>query len=163
MSFEKETHLKLLKKKKVSKGHIYLSKNQILLKIQDHLKTRILFDGSHLWYVQTPPKKKPEIIKVDLTVNSKSNAFISFLFKSDFFFQHFRFNSSQVKGRSRILHFEPLLEDSDMESFSVKVEGKLILMAWLKWRNLGNEEKYTFSNIQFNQKFPAHLFQIDAK
>ena len=163
MSFKKETNLELLKKKKVSEGEIFLSKGRVLLKIKDHLNTQILFDGNHLWYIRLPIEEKKQIVKVNLKTKGKNNMLISFLFKSDLFFQNFRFISSRFKGRSRILSFEPKNPDSEIQFFSVKVEGKLILAAWLRWKNLGNEEKYRFFNIRFNQNIPISYFQIDTK
>ena len=161
MLFKKKTILKLLNKQKISHGKIFLSSGQILLAVKDHFNTRILFDGNDLWYIRSP--KNQEIVKIKLEETKEEKKPISFLFNPDLFFQKFRFISSRFKGRSQILNFEPIDAHSEIQRFSAKVEGKLILMIWLKWKDLGNEEEYSFSHIQFNQDIPAHYFQVSRK
>ena len=164
MNFEKKTFLKLLNKIKISKGEILISKGSIVLKVEDYLKTRILSDRNHLWYITSPPRERKQIVKINLkNVADKDKAFLSFLFYPELFFQVFQFVSSRPKGRTWILDFKPVNDDSDIQSFSVKVDGKLILKAWLKWKSLGNEEEYTFSNIRFNQKILPENFQINER
>ena len=147
----------------MSEGEIFLSKGRILLEVNDHLNTRILFDGNGLWYIRSPKKKEKQIVKMNLETAYGNKVFISFLFEPNLFFQSFRFVSSRFKGRSQILNFETIDADSEIQSFSAKVEGKLILTAWLKWKNLGNEEEYSFSNIRFNQDIPDHYFRVDSQ
>lgn len=161
MNFEKKTYLKLLKKTKVSKGEILMSKGSIALKMEDNLKTSIVSDRNYLWYMTSPPGEQKQTVKIDLRkVTGKNKMFLSLLFSPELLFQQFRFFSSRPKGRTWILDFKPVENDSEIQSFSVKVDGRLILKAWIKWKNLGNEEEYTFSNIRFNQKMAPENFQI---
>ncbi|MCY4322042.1 MAG: outer membrane lipoprotein carrier protein LolA [Bdellovibrionaceae bacterium] len=163
MDFEKKTYLKLLHKTKTSKGEIFLSKGSILLKIEDPLKTKIIFDGKHLWYITSPAGEKKQVLEWDIQTSLKNKSLLSFLFHPHLLFQNFRVVHSRPKGRTWIFQFEPIHNNSEIQSFSVKVDGKRILTAWIKWKNLGNEEKYTFSNIQFNQKIPLKYFQVSKK
>ena len=160
MKFEKKTYLKLLKKTKKSKGEIFLSGNSMLLKVEDALNTQILFDRNNLWYITEPKGSKKQVLKMDFSNKENNNTMLSFLFDPDSFFKEFQFISSQSKGRALILEFEPVDKNSQTQSLSVKVEGTLILQAWLKWKNLGNIEEYTFSDIRFNQKFSPNLFKV---
>ena len=160
MKFEKNTYLKLLKKTRKSQGEIFLSGNSMLLKVEDALNTQILFDRNNLWYITEPKGGKRQVLKMDFRKKENSNTMLSFLFDPHSFFKEFQFISSQSKGRALILKFEPVDKNSQTQSLSVKVEGTLILQAWLKWKNLGNIEEYTFSNIRFNQKFSPNLFKI---
>ena len=161
MNFQKETYLKLLQKTKTSTGHIMLSKGSMLLNFSDALKTRILFDRNYLWYMTAAEGEKRKIIKIDLKTSSKGKTLLSFLFYPDLLFKEFRFVSSRTKGRTWILNFEPADSGSEIESFSIKVDGKLILKTWFKWKNPANEEIYTFSNIRFNQTISKKNFQIN--
>ena len=161
MRFEKKTYLKLLHKTKISKGEVFLSKGSILLKMADPLKTKIIFNGKHLWYITSPSGEKKQVLKWDAKTSSKTKVPLSFLFRPDSLFHNIRFVLSRPKGRTWILNFEPLHNSSEIQSFSVKVDGKIILAAEIKWKNLGNEEEYTFSNIQFNQNIPLEYFQVD--
>ena len=161
MNFKKNTHLKILKKIKKSQGQIFMSKGSIALKVKDSLNTRIVSDKKYLWYITAPHGKKKQTVKIDLkNVAGGEKVFLSFLFSSKLLFQKFRFISSRPKGRTWILDFKPIEDSSEIHSFSVKIDGNLILKAWLKWKNLGNEEEYTFSDIRFNQKVLADHFQI---
>lgn len=161
MDFEKKTYLKLLKKTKVSKGEILMSKGSLALKMEDNLKTRIISDRNYLWYITSPPGEQEQTVKIDLgEMAGKNKVFLSLLFSPELLFQQFHFVSSRPKGRTWILDFKPVKTDSEIQSFSVKVDGRLILKAWIKWKNLGNEEEYTFSNIRFNQKISSENFQI---
>ena len=160
MKFEKRTHLKLLKKTKKSTGEIFLSGNSMLLKVKDALNTQILFNKNNLWYITQPKGRKKQVLKVDLHKEGKSNTMLSFLFNPDSFFKEFQFVSSQPKGRALILEFKPVKKGSKTQSLSVKVEGALILQAWLEWKNLGDIEEYIFSDIRFNQRLSPNLFQV---
>ena len=163
MHFKKRTYLKLLDKTKISFGEIFLSKGAFNLKVKDALKTQFVFDGKHLWYITSPREEQKQIVKLDTKTSHKSKLLFSFLFRPDLLFQNFRFISSRQKGRTWILSFEPVNIKSEIQSFSVKVDGKRILQVWIKWKNLGNEEEYTFSNIQFNQNIPSRFFHISKK
>lgn len=164
MNFEKKTYLHLLKKTKVSRGEILISKGSIVLKIEDSLKTRVLSDRNHLWYITSPLGEQKQIVKVDLKdVASKNKVFLSFLFYPDLFFQNFHFVSTRRKGRTWVLEFKPVSSDSDIKSFAVKVDGRLILKAWLKWKSLGNKAEYTFFHIRFNQEISPDNFQVNEK
>ena len=161
MNFKKSTYLKLLKKTKVSKGEILMSRGSIALKVEDNLKTRIISDRNYLWYITSPSGEQKQTVKIDLkNIAGKNKAFLSLLFSPELLFQEFHFVSSRPKGRTWILDFKPVKNDSEIQSFSVKVDGRLILKAWLKWKNLGNEEEYTFFNIRFNQKITSENFRI---
>lgn len=160
MKFEKKTYLKLLKKIKKSKGEILLSGTSMLLKVEDTLNTQILFDRNNLWYITEPVGRKRQVLKMDLSKKGKNNTMLSFLFNPESFFKEFQFISSQPKGRAVILEFEPIDKNSETQSLSVKIERTLILQAWLKWKNLGNIEEYTFSDIRFNQNFSPDLFKV---
>ena len=160
MKFEKKTYLKLLKKTKKSKGEIFLSGNSMLLKVEDALNTQILFDRNHLWYITEPKGSKKQVLKMNFTEKGNNNTMLSFLFNPNSFFKEFQFISSQPKGRAMVLEFEPIDKNSKTQSLSLKVEGTLILQAWLKWKNLGNIEEYTFSDIRFNQNFSPDLFKV---
>ena len=98
--------------------------------------------------------------EMNFTKKGNNNTMLSFLFNPNSFFKEFQFISSQPKGRAMILEFEPIDKNSKAQSLSVKVEGTLILQAWLKWKNLGNIEEYTFSDIRFNQNFSPDLFKV---
>ncbi len=163
MNFEKKVYLKLLKKTKFSSGEFFLSKGRIVLKVKDALNTRILFDKNQLWYITSPPKEKEQIVRRDIKNSDQNKLLLSFLFRPDFLFQEFRFVSARSKGRTWILDFEPVRKGSEIKSFSVKVDGKLILKIGIKWDSLGNEEEYTFSDIRFNQNIPARYFQVKGK
>ena len=159
MNFEKQIYLKLLQKTKKSKGEILMSKGSFVLKVADLLNTRILFDGNHLWYIVSPSGAKEQIEQINLNTAEQNKHLLSFLFSSDMFFQKFRFVSSRSKGRTWVLDFEPV-KSSDIKSFSVKVDGGLILKIWLEWKNSENTEEYTFSNIRFNQNISTRQFQM---
>ncbi|MDE0119420.1 MAG: outer membrane lipoprotein carrier protein LolA [Bdellovibrionales bacterium] len=161
MRFEKKTYLKLLHKTKTTEGEVFLSKGSVLLKMADPLKTKIIFNGKRLWYITSPLGEKRQILEWDAQTSPKSRGLLSFLFRPDLLFQNFRLVLSRPKGRTWILSFEPVHNHSEVQSFSVKVDGTRILTAWIKWKNLGNEEKYTFSNIQFNQNIPLEYFQVN--
>lgn len=159
MNFKKTTYLKLLKKTKKSAGEVLMSKGSFVLKVADSLNTQILFDGNHLWYIISPPDAKKQIEQINLNTAEQNKHLLSILFSSDLFFQNFRFISSRSKGRTWILDFEPV-KSSDIKSFSVKVDGGLILKVWLEWKVSENKEEYTFSNIRFNQNISPARFQM---
>ena len=163
MHFKKRTYLKLLGKTKISFGEIFLSKGAFNLKVKDALKTQFVFDGKHLWYITSPREEQKQIVKLDTKTSHKNKLLFSFLFRPDLLFQNFHFISSRQKGRTWILSFEPINIKSEIQSFSVKVDGKRILQVWIKWKNLGNEEEYIFSNIQFNQNIPSRFFHISKR
>ena len=158
MGFKKKTYLKLLKKTKKSTGEILISKGHFVLKVRDHLNTQILFDGKALWHISFPAGAKKQVEKVSFSKNQKKYS-LSLLFSPDLLFQHFRFISSRPKGRTWILHFKPVQKSAEISSFSVKMDGNLILGVWLKWKNSENEEEYTFSNIRFNQDISLKAFK----
>ena len=160
MDFKKNTHLKLLKKTKMSKGQIFIKKGSLFLTVEDALHTKILFDGKDIWYITSSEGEQRQAVRIALTKASKNKMLLSFLFHPDWLFQKFRFVSSHFKGRAQVVVLEPINKNSDIHSFSVKVEKELILKAWLKRKNPEDEEEYTFSNIRFNQKISPQVFQI---
>ena len=161
MNFQRTLELKLLKKTKKTRGKITLSKSSISLQLEDTLKTRIVFSGDNLWYITSPAGQKKKIVKINLKEKDQDKNFLSLLFNSESLFQKFRFISSRQKGRTWILNFEASQPSVEISSFSVKIDGKLLLKAWLRWREFGDKEEYTFSNIQFNQEIPSNFFHIN--
>ena len=160
MKFKKNTYLNLLKKTKTSSGKIFLSNGSVFLKVEDVLNTRILFDGTRLWYITSPEGEGKQIIPVKLNKAQGNKPLLSALFHYDLFFRSFSFIGSRLKGRTQIWNFKPKRDDSDIHSFSVKVEGNLVLKIWLQWKNTGNKEEYTFFNIRFNQNIPPKYFKV---
>ncbi len=152
MVFNKQAYFPLLKKRKTSQGEIFLSGKKIFLKLKDHLKTQILFDGQKWWHIVSPPGEQKQVSPISPDQN------ISLLFHPRAFFQSFRFVSQATKGRTHILHFAPQSKQSSLQSLSVQVEQDRILKVWLKWHGSGNEEIFSFSNIRFNQKLSPALF-----
>ena len=152
MAFNKKAYFPLLKKSKTSRGEIFLSGKKILLKLKDHLNTRILFDGQKWWHIITPPGETKRVSPIQPDQN------ISVLFHPTAFFQNFRFVSQKIKGRAQILNFMPKSKSSPLQSLSVKVEQNRILKVEIKWQDSGNEEVFLFSNIRFNQIIPSSLF-----
>ena len=152
MAFKKHAYFPLLKKNKTSQGALFLSKEKMLLKLRDHLKTQILFDGQKWWLMLTPPGEKQEVKAIQPDHN------ITLLFQAQAFFRHFRFISQKTKGRTQILNFQSQSPEAPLGSLSVQVENERMLKVWLTWRGSGNQEVFTFSNIQFNQKLSPTLF-----
>lgn len=156
MDFKKNTYLDLLKKTKNSAGKIFIRKSFFLLKVEDTLKTKFLFDGKDLLYI-TKYTKKP--LKIILNKTTNNQIILSILFQSDLLLKQFKIVSSRVKGRAKIVLLKPLDINSDIDFFSVKTEKNKILKVWFNWKNPKNTEEYSFSNIQFNKNILPDVFK----
>ena len=153
MAFKKRAYFPLLRKTKTSSGEIFLSGKNILLSLEDHLKTHILFDGQKWRHLVTPPGEKQKVTVIQIDQN------ISVLFQPETFFQKFEFISQKIKGRTYILDFSPKNKKSPLSLLSVQVENNRILEVKMHWQDSGNEETFAFSNIQFNQKMAPSVFK----
>ena len=161
MNFQKKVHLKLLKKNKTSKGTITLSKGRFILKIEDKRKSTIIFNGKNLLYITDPPdEEKRQVLQMDPKTGDPSSVFLSFLFTPKNFVKKVKLVSSLPKGRTWILKFEILNPESQIDFFSVKTDGVLILQAMIKRKNKLSTQEYIFSNIRRNQNIPPSAFQI---
>lgn len=157
MQFKKITTVKLLKKNIVSNGVIFLSKQDMALKIKDTQKTRVVLKNQRLWYI-TCLDNKPELIELK---KDKNLALILSLFQKNQFSKFFQFVSSHTKGRAVIREFKAV-KQSDIQALLVKTEGNIILSAKVVWKN-ANKEEYQFSDIRRKQTISDKHFQVADK
>jgi len=162
MDMVKETYLKLLNKKKVSRGEIFLKNGFILLRMEDTVNTQVIFDKKNLWQIQSPDGEKKQVTKINLDPSHQDTILLSVLFYPDLFFKTFIFFKDRSKGRSKILTFKPIDKASNIQSVSLKIEEDVILTLWLNWKNPENKETYIFSNIRFNQNIPSKYFKTSG-
>ena len=160
MNFKKKTWIALLKKHRLSKGRVFLSKTRVFMEA-DH-SAQVIYSGKDFWYIMDSGQEK-KAVKINLNQRVQSAGLVSFLFSPNKFFKIFQFVSAEVKGRTKIFHFKPIDSKDRMSGLLVKVEDDQILQVTLNWKDKGGKEEYTFFNIRRNQKIPDRQFQIPGQ
>ena len=157
MNVKKRSVLKLLKKEYVSEGKIFLSQGFLALYLEKGARVVLDIKKGVLWYISGLGTGSEQVVRQ--TGPGKKADLLGWVFSREKLVENFRFVSLRQKGRTHVLEFAPLRE-GDIKTLSLKVEGRLLLEVRIQWKSLGNEERYEFSDIQFNRKMDRRHFQV---
>ncbi|UXR65805.1 outer membrane lipoprotein carrier protein LolA [Bdellovibrio bacteriovorus] len=163
MSVEKIVKSELLGKETKYEGKIYLANGKFRWENTTPEQTLLVFDGSTIWSVQTPPKEfggPVQVAKGKVDKKTRSHILISSLLGEDLA-KTFKIVSEKKDGDLIHLDVEPV-QGGDLTVKSMKLvvktkDNTLRSVSYLD--DIGNQTTMNFSKIEFLKKENKKLFK----
>ena len=141
---------KMLGRKTHSSGQFILSKTKWRYDTNSPEKTHIIYNGKSILFCRLKTKEKH-------TLPGSKAPLLALLFDDREFHKNFKYEKSQIKGRTAIYSFFGLRPDSPQKIF-IQIEKDRILTIRILWKPPLGEEFYQFSSIQFNPALKPNIF-----
>lgn len=162
MSVEKTVKLELQGRETKYQGHIFLANGKFRWENSFPEETLLVFDGSIIWSVQTPPKElggKPQIARGKVDKKNKSQILISTLLSGDLE-KNFKVVKETKENGFAILEVSPLGNDLQVKSLNLSIDQKNQTLSEISYKDdLGNQTIMAFSKINFLKKADEKKFK----
>lgn len=162
MSVEKIVKSELLGKETKYLGKIFLAKGKFRWENSTPEETLLVFDGSTIWSVQTPPKElggSVQVAKGKVDKKTKSNILISSLLGEELT-KNFKVLKEGQEGGLSTFEVKALQDDLTVKTLKLSVNTKAGELKEIAYTDdIGNLTTMKFSNIQFKKKENSKLFK----
>ncbi|WP_347355780.1 outer membrane lipoprotein carrier protein LolA [Bdellovibrio sp.] len=163
MSVEKVVKSELLGKETKYEGKIYLANGKFRWENTTPEETLLVFDGSTIWSVQTPPKEfggPVQVAKGKVDKKTRSHILISSLLGEDLA-KTFKVVSEKKDGELIHLQVEPVQGgDLTVKSMKLVVKSKDNTLKSVSYLDdIGNQTTMNFTKIEFLKKENKKLFK----
>jgi len=162
MDVEKTVKLELQGRETKYQGKIYLANGKFRWENTTPEETLLVFDGTTIWSVQTPPKEfggAPQIARGKINKKTKSQILISSLLGGDLN-EKFKVVKESKDKESTTLEVAPKGNDLQVKSLNLVVDNKKSQLKELSYKDdLGNQTTMKFSKIQFMKKADNSKFK----
>ncbi|MDG0814998.1 LolA family protein [Bdellovibrio svalbardensis] len=162
MDVEKTVKLELQGRETKYDGKIYLANGKFRWENTTPEETLLVFDGTTIWSVQTPPKEfggAPQVARGKVDKKTKSQILISSLLGGDL---EKNFKVVKEEKGSDVVKIEvaPQGNELSVKSLNLVIDAKKNQMTELSYKDdLGNLTTMKFSKIQFLKKADSSKFK----
>ncbi len=162
MSVEKTVKLELQGRETKYQGHIFLANGKFRWENSVPEETLLVFDGSTIWSIQTPPKDfggKPQIARGKVDKKTKSQILISTLLSGDLEKNFKVLKETKENGIAKI-EVSPVGNDLQVKSLNLSIDLKNQTLSEISYKDdLGNQTIMAFSKINFLKKADEKKFK----
>jgi outer membrane lipoprotein carrier protein len=162
MAVDKTVKSELLGKETKYSGKIFMANGKFRWENTTPEETLLVFDGTTIWSVQTPPKEfggPVQVGKGKVDKKTKSQLLISTLLGEDLE-KSFKVLKEEKVGSDAKIEIEPKGDGLTVKKLSLLIDTKKSELKELSYKDdIGNLTTISFSNIQFKQKANNKLFK----
>ncbi len=159
---KKDLKLSVLKKKKTSKGKLYLSgSGKFRLEITEPSRSLIVMDGKDVWVVDYPDFEdtKVQVLHSKYKDQIRSQVLLKFLMGDGDFMKHFKISKKEHKKNMITYTLTPKGSVVDLKTVKVVVDPADKIISSIAYTDsLENETIYAFENEKVLQSVDKKLF-----
>jgi outer membrane lipoprotein carrier protein len=162
MAVDKTVKSELLGKETKYSGKIFMANGKFRWENTTPEETLLVFDGTTIWSVQTPPKEfggPVQVGKGKVDKKTRSQLLISTLLGEDLE-KSFKVLKEEKVGADSKIEIEPKGDGLTVKTLSLLIDTKKSELKELSYKDdIGNLTTISFSKIQFKQKANNKLFK----
>ena len=163
MAVEKTVKSELLGKETKHVGKIFLANGKFRWENTTPEETLLVFDGTTIWSVQTPPKEfggPVQVAKGKVDKKTKSQLLISTLLGEDLE-KNFKVLKEEKVGSDSKIEIAPKGDGLTVKTLTLLIDTKKSELKELSYKDdIGNLTTLVFSNLKFKSKGDKSLFKF---